>query len=69
MEKFHYFLYGKEFTLETDQKPLVSIYVMHQMQNTHGGSHVFHFSVTSTTMYTGTNRKAQQSCGSSTVRE
>ena len=28
MEKFHYFLYGKEFTLETDQKPLVSIYVV-----------------------------------------
>ena len=26
MEKFHYFLYGKEFTLETDQKTLVSIY-------------------------------------------
>ena len=26
MKKFHYFLYGKEFTLETDQKPLVSIY-------------------------------------------
>ena len=26
MEKFHYFLYGKEFTLETDQKPLISIY-------------------------------------------
>ena len=26
MEKFHYFLHGKEFTLETDQKPLVSIY-------------------------------------------
>ena len=26
MEKFHYYLYGKEFTLETDQKPLVSIY-------------------------------------------
>ena len=25
MEKFHYFLCGKEFTLETDQKPLVSI--------------------------------------------
>ena len=25
MQKFHYFLYGKEFTLETDQKPLVSI--------------------------------------------
>ena len=25
MEKFHCFLYGKEFTLETDQKPLVSI--------------------------------------------
>ena len=25
MEKFHYFLYGKKFTLETDQKPLVSI--------------------------------------------
>ena len=23
MEKFHYFLYGKQFTLETDQKPLV----------------------------------------------
>ena len=26
MKKFHYFLYGKEFTLEPDQKPLVSIY-------------------------------------------
>ena len=26
MQTFHYFLYGKEFTLETDQKPLVSIY-------------------------------------------
>ena len=29
MEKFHYFLYGKEFTLETDQKSLVSIYKNH----------------------------------------
>ena len=29
IEKFHYFLYGKEFTLETDQKPLVSIYKNH----------------------------------------
>ena len=29
MEKFHYFLYGKEFTLETDQKSLVSIYMKH----------------------------------------
>ena len=29
MEKFHYFLYGKEFTLETDQKPMVSIYKKH----------------------------------------
>ena len=29
MEKFHYFLYGKEFTLETDQKPLVSVYKKH----------------------------------------
>ena len=29
MEKFHYFLYGNEFTLETDQKPLVSIYHKH----------------------------------------
>ena len=27
--KVHYFLYGKEFTLETDQKPLVSIYKKH----------------------------------------
>ena len=26
MEKFHHFLYGKEFMLETDQRPLVSIY-------------------------------------------
>ena len=26
MEKFHYFLYGKCFMLETDQKPLASIY-------------------------------------------
>ena len=29
MEKFHYFLYGNKFTLETDQKPLVSIYGKH----------------------------------------
>ena len=29
MEKFHYFLYGNKFTLETDQKPLVSIYQNH----------------------------------------
>ena len=31
MEKFHYFLYGKELTLETDQKPLVSIYKKHMV--------------------------------------
>ena len=31
MEKFHYFLYCKEFTLETDQKPLVSIYKKHMV--------------------------------------
>ena len=29
MEKFHYFLYGKQFTLKTDQKPLISIYKKH----------------------------------------
>ena len=33
MEKFHYFLYGKEFTLETDQKPLVLIYRKHMVEN------------------------------------
>ena len=32
MEKFHYFLYGKEFTLETVQKPLVSIYKKHMVE-------------------------------------
>ena len=31
MEKFHYFLYGKEFTLETNQKSLVSIYKKHMV--------------------------------------
>ena len=31
MEKLHYFMYGKEFTLETDQKPLVSIYKKHMI--------------------------------------
>ena len=31
MEKFHYFLYDKEFTLETDQKPLISIYKKHMV--------------------------------------
>ena len=31
MEKFHYFLYGKESTLETDQRPLVSIYKKHMI--------------------------------------
>ena len=30
-EKFHYFLYGKEFTLETEQNPLVSIYKKHMV--------------------------------------
>ena len=29
--KVCYFLYGKEFTLETDQKPLVSIYKKHMV--------------------------------------
>ena len=29
MEIFHYFLYGNMFTLETDQKPLVSMYQKH----------------------------------------
>ena len=32
MEKFDYFLYGKEFTLETDQKLLVSIYKKHMVE-------------------------------------
>ena len=32
MEKFHYFLYGKQFSLETDQKPLVSIYKKHMVE-------------------------------------
>ena len=32
MEKFHYFLYGKEFTLETDQKPLILIYRKHMVE-------------------------------------
>ena len=31
MEKFHYFLYGKHFTLKTDQKPLASIYKKHMV--------------------------------------
>ena len=32
MEKFHYFLYGKEFTLETDKKLLVVIYKKHMVE-------------------------------------
>ena len=32
MEKFHYFLYGKHFTLETNQKLLVSIYRKHMVE-------------------------------------
>ena len=32
MEKFHHCLYGKQFTLETDQKPLVSIYRKHMVE-------------------------------------
>ena len=31
MEKIHYFFYGKEFTLETNQKPLVNIYKKHMI--------------------------------------
>ena len=30
-KKFHYFPYGKEFTFQTDQKPLVSIYKKHMV--------------------------------------
>ena len=36
MEKFHYFLYGKQFILETNQKPLVSIYRKHMVEISHG---------------------------------
>ena len=32
MGNFHYFLYGKQFTLETNQKPLVSIYRKHMVE-------------------------------------
>ena len=32
MEKFHYFLYGKKFTLETDQKALALIYKKHMVE-------------------------------------
>ena len=32
VEKFHCFLYGKQFTLKTDQKPLVSIYEKHMVE-------------------------------------
>ena len=32
MEKFHYFLYGKHFRLQTDQKPLASIYKKHLVE-------------------------------------
>ena len=31
MEKFHYFLYGKHFILQTYQKPLVSIFQKHMI--------------------------------------
>ena len=31
MEKFHYFLYGSKFILQTDQKPLVSIFRNHMI--------------------------------------
>ena len=29
MEKFHFYLYGKEFLLQTDQKPLTSRFKKH----------------------------------------
>ena len=32
MEKFHYFLYGKEFTLEMDQKSLMPIYKKYMVE-------------------------------------
>ena len=31
MEKFHFFLYGRKFILQTDQKPLVSILRKHMI--------------------------------------
>ena len=31
MEEFHYFLYGRQFILQTDQKPLVSIFIKHMI--------------------------------------
>ena len=33
MEKFHYFLYGKHFILQTDQKPFVSIFWKHMIDD------------------------------------
>ena len=46
MEKLHYFLYGKEFTLETNQKPLVSIYrkqmIDIRVQRLIGHFHTYH---------------------------
>ena len=35
VEKFHYFLYGNKFMLETDQKPVVSIYWKHLVDVSH----------------------------------
>ena len=32
MDKFHYFLYSKQFTLEMDQKPLVAICKKHMVE-------------------------------------
>ena len=32
VENFHYFLYGKEFTLETDQRLFVSVYKKHMVK-------------------------------------
>ena len=31
MEKFHFYLYGKEFLLQTDQRPLTSIFKKHMV--------------------------------------
>ena len=50
MEKFHHFLYGNQFTLETDQKPLEAHTIQKLKSGPHNNSKEFsseHFRTTS----------------------
>ena len=54
MEKFHYFLYGRKFILQTDQKPLVYIFRKHMIDVSPRDPENHHLSMASMILYLST---------------